>query len=354
MPTPCCVGLVVFSASEALVGQGLTTYSGQVFGREPPEQEQGRLRQSFTGIRARGFCVLRARPCAMGKRAMSRDKRRNIGEGADELSFRCPTCKAVVRLTVSELGRKVSCSRCGQKVQLPKEHKNKTILLEPSALTRVGSAGSSEETLETAPVGAASEPQGLYLIQNGVRAGPFSLEYVQSLADRGTLKPTDMVLPVGSSKWTPAGTIAQLSFPRPRLALKALWLTARTLWKGLAFLVTGLVALIVWICRDRRRLIPAGAAIGLLLLVFGWSRWRDRDAGPGDQAQGIALPTRLSGQKVYEKVLKSTVWINNPGQGFASGCLINAEEKLVLTNYHVVCRPPKLGGTLWQSYDSVL
>src|SRR5262245_20793658 len=45
-----------------------------------------------------------------------------------------------------------------------------------------------------------------------------------------------------------------------------------------------------------------------------------------------------TGQKIYESVLSSTVWINNPGCGFGSGALINAEDKLVLTNYHVVFR----------------
>jgi S1-C subfamily serine protease len=46
----------------------------------------------------------------------------------------------------------------------------------------------------------------------------------------------------------------------------------------------------------------------------------------------------VSGQKIYETVLNSTVWINNPGFGFGSGALINAADKLVLTNYHVVFR----------------
>jgi len=45
---------------------------------------------------------------------------------------------------------------------------------------------------------------------------------------------------------------------------------------------------------------------------------------------------KLSGQQIYEKVLKSTVWINNPGIGSGSGALINAQERLVITNYHVV------------------
>ena len=47
----------------------------------------------------------------------------------------------------------------------------------------------------------------------------------------------------------------------------------------------------------------------------------------------------LTGQQIYEKAMKSTVWINNPGMGSGSGILVNAEDKLILTNYHVVSKP---------------
>jgi len=54
------------------------------------------------------------------------------------------------------------------------------------------------------------------------------------------------------------------------------------------------------------------------------------------------LPAKLTGTQVYERVLKSTVWINNPEMGFGTGVLINAKERTVLTNYHVICRNPAL------------
>ena len=47
---------------------------------------------------------------------------------------------------------------------------------------------------------------------------------------------------------------------------------------------------------------------------------------------------KLTGQQVYERVLKSTVWINNPGVGSGTGVLVDAKEKLVLTNFHVICQ----------------
>ena len=62
-----------------------------------------------------------------------------------------------------------------------------------------------------------------------------------------------------------------------------------------------------------------------------------------------ALPgSKLDGRQVYDRVLKSTVWINNPGLGSGTGIVIDAEQKLVLTNFHVVTRKPdtKIGKIL--------
>ncbi|HYV39466.1 MAG TPA: serine protease [Gemmataceae bacterium] len=61
-------------------------------------------------------------------------------------------------------------------------------------------------------------------------------------------------------------------------------------------------------------------------------------AKPPEQPAKAEQPVKLSGQEVYERVLKSTVWINNPSLGSGTGVLINAQEKLVLTNFHVVAR----------------
>ena len=50
----------------------------------------------------------------------------------------------------------------------------------------------------------------------------------------------------------------------------------------------------------------------------------------------------LSGSDVYNRLLKSAVWINNPNMGWGTGMLVNAEDKLVVTNYHVVYRSTPL------------
>jgi len=64
----------------------------------------------------------------------------------------------------------------------------------------------------------------------------------------------------------------------------------------------------------------------------------------------FASPCRLSAKEVdetelYNKVLKSCVYILTPikgGHGEASGSLIDAAKKLVLTNYHVVEEQEKI------------
>ena len=126
---------------------------------------------------------------------MDRKQHRDTGERPDELSFCCPSCEAVLHVAVSQLGSKVACSRCGQRVQLPNEHKNKTILLDPASLTRVGAVPSRPDSAAQASDDSTSASAGFYVIQEGVRTGPVSLRDLQSLADRGALKPTDMVLP---------------------------------------------------------------------------------------------------------------------------------------------------------------
>jgi S1-C subfamily serine protease len=47
------------------------------------------------------------------------------------------------------------------------------------------------------------------------------------------------------------------------------------------------------------------------------------------------VPVKLSGQQVYDRLLKSTVWVTQ-GTGWGTGVLVDAEEKLVITNHHVV------------------
>src|ERR1019366_250245 len=94
---------------------------------------------------------------------------------------------------------------------------------------------------------------------------------------------------------------------------------------------------------NRKLMIGAGAAMGALLifgavtvLYFSW-----RTAGLDEKvAKGV---DKNAGQQISDKLRKSTVWIRtlpnaNGGYFMGSGMLVNAEEKIVVTNYHVVAR----------------
>jgi hypothetical protein len=68
-----------------------------------------------------------------------------------------------------------------------------------------------------------------------------------------------------------------------------------------------------------------------------------------------APTTPLNGKGVYDRALRSCVFINNSGIGFGSGALVNAKDKLVVTNYHVVHRGASSGNErIVRKFDSSL
>jgi hypothetical protein len=239
-------------------------------------------------------------------------------------------------------------------------------------LSRGAAAASTPPAAADKAVAPARRSEGFFLLKKGARTGPFSFSQLQRRADQRDLRPKDLVLPPGAIEWLPARQIPALSFPAPSPFLKLLGLGGG--------ICKGMVRLVLWLSRDKRRWIPLGASacVVVLVLVILSSMSEDPNLAsaqnnlsaqqPGGQtvrsdeekqvrtAGGATSPEeRLSGQKIYEKTLRSTVWINNPGLGFGSGALVNAEDKLVLTNYHVVFRPQSLfKGTLLQTFNGSL
>ena len=47
---------------------------------------------------------------------------------SDHIQFLCPTCKAVMEAPVHRAGDKISCRKCGQRLQIPPPERSKTIL----------------------------------------------------------------------------------------------------------------------------------------------------------------------------------------------------------------------------------
>src|SRR5205823_10511076 len=67
-----------------------------------------------------------------------------------------------------------------------------------------------------------------------------------------------------------------------------------------------------------------------------------------------AKPMALTGKQVYQKLLKSCVWIvasDGSGSWTGSGSLVDYEERLVLTNHHVANTACKKIEVLFPLYD---
>src|SRR5207249_472214 len=73
-----------------------------------------------------------------------------------------------------------------------------------------------------------------------------------------------------------------------------------------------------------------------------------------DSLKIAAKPTALTGEQVYQKLLKSCVWIvtsDGSGSWTGSGSLVDSEERLVLTNHHVANTASKKIEVLFPLYD---
>lgn len=283
-------------------------------------------------------------------------------------TFSCSQCKTVLTVTPDSFGKKVACPRCGQKIQIPAAPANKSV--------PVGSADVKAGAPPAVPAPPAATPpgkEGYFVVQDGKRAGPFSLAQLQDLVAQGKLKPAKLVLPAGSQQWVPAAQVPQL-FPSAPVAAAG---ADSTPGKIVPALKSWARSSVQWLLADRRRWLALGGALGCLILVI--LVWRLTRPGPdpslaqapdgkspqqqlpadkqSDSSKNPKTETpagNLGGQQIYEKALKSTVWINNPGLGFGSGALINAEDRLVLTNYHVVFRGSSQGGNTIQTINGIL
>src|SRR5262249_17765183 len=60
--------------------------------------------------------------------------------GGDMIRFRCPSCQKVLKAPESGAGRKVSCPRCGQRVQIPLPLTEQDVLSDP-----IGESGKTPE-----------------------------------------------------------------------------------------------------------------------------------------------------------------------------------------------------------------
>ncbi|MBY0526975.1 MAG: GYF domain-containing protein [Gemmataceae bacterium] len=191
------------------------------------------------------------------------------------LRFTCPRCKMVMSRSDDEVGHKISCPGCGQRVPIPLPPTDQTLLegnvpfqaggqpttstapdwladvqrseqsaAQPSAgpkpavpswiddVRRVEQPYARVEpsqilpqipTAQPVPPPGSAQSAGWFCTHEGRRYGPFSWAQLKALAASGRLTGTDLVWQNGMDRWLPAGTIRELfppvSSPPPSRAL---------------------------------------------------------------------------------------------------------------------------------------
>ena len=176
------------------------------------------------------------------------------------IRFACPACKNILQALEEHIGTKLSCPKCGRRLQVPPPPRDKTLL--GSALPEVekparnqpvrgftlfvsdadleaneprasgvqangfGQAVSVPEkarpcSVEAKPAPAARpanrrSPAGVS--RAGKVGGPISFQQLQQLAATNRLRPTDHVLQPGSTTWKAAGDLPGLFGKNPLAA----------------------------------------------------------------------------------------------------------------------------------------
>ncbi len=241
------------------------------------------------------------------------------------IQFACPRCDTTQRTTDDVAGQKLPCVRCGQRLRIPDspEMRSRHVVLAPPKVAAV--KGGNQWFYE----------------QGGKQFGPVAWVKLKRIAAEGDLSVEDRVWSEATVGWKPARTVPNL-FPKQGETLP------------------------VDSSGDRRgkgqkgfAIVFFGSLCGLALLaVVGFFVWKavgkDRaetsvthEVAVATQAEKAKLPEARGTEKpktvdyqVYEKALKSCVWIltttDDKTIRDGSGSVIDHEQRLVLTNQHVV------------------
>lgn len=296
------------------------------------------------------------------------------------IKFSCPSCGIVLQAQMQQAGAKFNCSKCGQRLQVPRPPRDKTILgawVEPALEQREGaSLGTTAQmpafATSSSPVvrPQADEAQTWHYRKGGATHGPVTFSQMRSLAKGGVVSAADFVWTQGMAVWleaakvrglfdesTPVCSVATLqSKTRIPLAIWCRWLISTR--KGqvaslAAVLVVFAVGIVLAIRSARSPAIQVASAqttqqaSPVLPMESGTIAPAKSQPEATAEPKTIPMPPprRLTGQEVYEKAVSSTVFIANPGRGFGSGSLVDAQKRLILTNYHVIAGAPA-GGVL--------
>jgi S1-C subfamily serine protease len=265
------------------------------------------------------------------------------------IQFSCPPCKKVLKVAPEHGGKKLSCPGCGQRLQVPAAMpaRNKTILGSSLPETASHSATASSRPAAAQPANAA-----WYYLHNGKQQGPVTLAVLQDLTRAGRLKSADLVWTAGMNKWVAAQTIpaifaapelsapqapaSLLSFkPAPDLSVPAR-ARGRSSWRRIA-IGLGLAC--------------SAAALALVFFLgkpFANNTTETQVAQANTPVQvnpaSVArkeTPSRgaeeINNRELREKTRLGCVAVYATGDiGPASGWIVDAKKKWVITNWHVV------------------
>ena len=132
------------------------------------------------------------------------------------ICFACPICNKVLSVADSQKGAKLPCPRCGQRLQVPAQPRDKTVLGRPvsqaAAAQRAGAgAALAEQTPVSVPEPPPAPPQGLwYYSHAGLRFGPISWATLLERVATRHVEPADLVWTPGMTYWSAAQNVPGL------------------------------------------------------------------------------------------------------------------------------------------------
>jgi Trypsin-like peptidase domain len=195
------------------------------------------------------------------------------------ITILCPGCSTRLTVGADRAGERIECPRCDRSIDLP-----------PSAPTATG-----HETPPRAHPRTTSPP-----------VPPRPVSVPPPLPQISSLPPRELDEPQPSRPVPPP-------LPVPLEAKNSSRTLPGEFWSR------------------KRALAAAGIGAALLLVVGTVFAIRATRSKP-EEAQ---TAQRLSGEQIYRQTVRSTVFIAHR-KGTGSGFLVNAEKKLIVTNYHVV------------------
>jgi S1-C subfamily serine protease len=247
------------------------------------------------------------------------------------IPFRCPICQTLLSATPDQVGAKVNCPKCGQRLAVPGD-RNKTVL------------GVLDAPRTDAPPPPARQDYHVVLRQ-GKQYGPYSAQQLQDMARNNLLVPADQVWMPAARAWVPApqvkGQVAGAG-DVPHGPKKTAFPWRRWVASGAAVAALAAVVLVVVVLLGAGRNDAAapdkGNEIAKVEPPAPLPQKKAEPPAPPPQKKAEppappAPPKELTLAELVARTEKSVAFIKGP-MGTGSGFVVG--PNLVATNAHVV------------------